>query len=107
MKNKMVITCAVLISMFFGQQAMAQGVAQHMSQSVAHSAQAVGHGVVGSAKLTSAAVAVPLVAVGAVGAVSSKAGNSLMEEANKPIGAPLEITDEALTVGPSPDQAIH
>ena len=72
-----------------------------------HSAQAVGHGVVGSAKLTSAAVAVPLVAVGAVGAVSSKAGNSLMEEANKPIGAPLEITDEALTVGPSPDQAIH
>jgi len=107
MKNKMVIVSAMVVSMFFGQQAMAQGVAQHLGQSVAHSAKAVGHGVIGSAKLTSAAVAIPLVAVGAVGAVSSEVGTSLMDEANKPIGTPLEVSDEAITVGPSPDQAIH
>jgi len=107
MKKKMVITCAVLISMFFGQQAMAQGSTQHSGQAVGHSALAVGHGAVGSAQLTSAAVAVPLIAVGAVGAVSAEMGKGLIKAANKPIGEPLEICDETLTAGPSPDRAIR
>jgi len=107
MKNKMVIISAMLVSMFFSQQAMAQGSTQHSGQSMGHSAIAAGHSVVGAAKLTSAAVALPLVIVGSVGAVSAYMGNSLMKAANKPIGEPLEISDEALTVGPSPDRAIH
>jgi len=107
MKKKMVIISAMVISMFFGQQAMAQGSSQHSGQAVGHSALAVGHGAIGSAKLTSAAVAVPFIAVGAVGAVSAEMGKGLIKVANKPIGEPLEISDEVLTVGPSPDRAIR
>jgi len=97
----------MVVSMFFGQQAMAQGSTQHSGQAVGHSALAIGHGAVGSAKLTSAAVAVPLLAVGAVGAASTEMGKGLMKAANKPIGEPLEVSDETLTVGPSPDRAIR
>ncbi|NWF36982.1 hypothetical protein [Mariprofundus sp. KV] len=107
MKKKMAIVGAMVIAMLFSQQAMAQGSAQHSGKAVGHSALAAGHSAVGSAKLTSAAVAVPLVAVGAVGAVSAQAGNALLKAANKPIGEPLEISDEAITVGPSPDRAIR
>jgi len=107
MKKKMIIVSAMVVSMLFGQQAMAQGSTQHSGQAVGHSALAVGHGAVGSAKLTSAAVAVPLIAVGAVGAVSAEMGKGLIKVANKPIGQPLEISDEVLTVGPSPDRAIR
>lgn len=107
MKKKMVIVSAMLVSLFFSQQAMAQGSAQHSGQAVGHSALAAGHSAVGTAKLTSAAVAIPLVAVGAVGAVSAEMGKGLMKAANKPIGEPLEISDETLTVGPSPDRAVH
>jgi len=103
----MVIVSAMVASMFFGQQAMAQGSAQHSGQAVGHSALAAGHSAVGSAKLTSVALAVPLVVVGAVGAASAEAGKSLIKAANKPIGEPLEVSDETLTVGPSPDRAIR
>ncbi len=107
MKKKMVIISAMLVSMFFTQQAMAQGSTQHSGQAVKYSALAVGHGAVGSAKMTSAVVAVPLLAVGAVGAVSAEMGKSLVEAANDPIGEPLKISDETITVGPTPDQAIR
>jgi len=107
MKNNMVIISAMVISMFFSQQAMAQGSIQHSGQAIGHSALAAGHSAAGSAKLTSAAVAVPLMVVGAVGAVSADAGKSLIKAANKPIGEPLEVSDEILTVGPSPDRAMR
>jgi len=107
MKKILAIVSVIIVSMLFSQQALAQGSTQHSGQAVAHSALASGHSVVGSAKLTSAAIAVPLVVVGSIGAVSAQAGKSLIKEANKPIGEPLEISDEILTVGPSPDRAMR
>jgi len=107
MKKKMVIISVMLVSLFFSQQAMAQGSVHHSAQATAHSTVAVGHSTAGAAKLTSAAVAVPLVAAGAIGAVSAEAGKGLSKAANSPIGEPLEVSDETITAGPAPDQAIH
>ncbi len=107
MKMKIAIVSTMLASMFISQQAMAQGSAQHSGQAVGHSALAAGHSAVGSAKLTSAAVAVPLLVVGTVGVASAEAGKSLLKAANRPIGEPLEVSDEILTVGPSPDRALR
>lgn len=105
--NKKIIATAFLGALFISQPAMAQGFSEHAGQSVGHSAQAIGHGLVGTAKLASAVVAVPLMAAGAVGEVSGKAGDSLMDASSTPIGAPLEVSDESVVAGPSPDQAIH
>lgn len=97
---------SLLLGIVTTQPAHAMGSAQHLSEAVVHSTQAVGHSVVGSAQLASGVVAVPLIAVGSVGQVSQQAGNDLWQIANEPIGTPLPISDETITAGPSPAQAI-
>ena len=78
------------------------GASQNASAASKHSALAVSHGTVASAKLGSAIIATPLIVVGAIGNVSLQAGNALMENAIST--TPLEITDKTITAAPSPAQ---
>jgi hypothetical protein len=78
------------------------GASQNASAASKHSALAASHGAVASAKLGSAVIATPLIIVGAIGSVTLKAGNELMENALST--TPLEITDKTITSTPSPAQ---
>lgn len=101
-----------LVSVFFGVNAFAAE-NTHAEEAVKKSAQASGnasasaaHSIAASGQVTSAAVAVPLKAVGAVGAASAQAGDGLSKAASAPIGTPLQVTDEAITAGPLPSEAM-
>jgi hypothetical protein len=78
------------------------GASQNASAASKHSALATSHGTVASAKLGSAVIATPLIVIGAIGSVSLKAGNELME--NSLSTTPLEITEKTITTAPSPAQ---
>ncbi|TLS68599.1 mechanosensitive ion channel protein MscS [Mariprofundus erugo] len=88
-------------------QALAQGSIQHSAQAFNHSVQASGHTVIAGAKLSAGVIAVPLLIAGSVGAVSAASGNALMHEADNDFGKPLQVSDEAITAGPTPTQAIY
>jgi len=88
----------------------------HSGQAVGDSAQAgshasasAGHSVAASGQVTSAASAIPLSIGGAVlslgGAASIGVAQGSAMAAVSPIGTPLEITDEAITVMP-PNEAL-
>jgi len=81
---------------------IAGGSAQHFSNSLDHSVQALGHSTVAGFKLVSGAVAIPLMISGEIGKASGEIGESLWDEAN----APLPITEEVITVGPTPAEAM-
>lgn len=83
------------------------GRAVHESgKAAAHSSAAAAHAVVGAGQVTSAASAVPLYVVGAVGAASTEIADELMEAATAPAGTPLEISEESVTAGPAPNLAL-
>lgn len=107
MKLNSLIAAALLISAIGIQPALAQvsGGAEHLSRSVTHSAQAIGHASVGTVKLTGAVVAVPLKMVGAAGRVSGQAGDAIWDFANEP-AKPLTLGDDTLTAAPTPAQAM-
>jgi hypothetical protein len=81
----------------------------HAAQSGSHASASVGHSIGASGQVTSAASAIPLSIGGAAlsvgGAVSIGAANDSARAAAAPIGKPLEITDEAITVMP-PNEAL-
>jgi len=68
-----------------------------------------GHSLAASGQVTSAVLAVPLMATGVlatgVGSVAAQSGQGLMDAASRPIGEPLPITQENLSVMP-PDMAL-
>ena len=68
--------------------------------------KSVVNSIAASGQATSAVSAVPLAASGAAGAVSGQIAQDLVNAASQPIGKPLEITDETVTAGPPPDQAL-
>ena len=86
------------------------GRATHLSgqASIAASGSAA-HSIAASGQVTSAVSALPLSVGGAVlgsaGAVSAEAARDSMKAATAPIGTPLEITDEAITIMP-PNEAL-
>lgn len=88
----------------------------HAGRAITYSGQAsaaasgsAAHSIAASGQVTSAASAMPLSIGGAVlgsaGAVSAGAARDSMKAATAPIGAPLPITDEAITVMP-PNEAL-
>lgn len=101
--NDYFIPCAALLSLGITSAAGAQSSIQHSGQAVIHSANAFAQSVEGGAKLVSGVVAIPLIAAGAVGELSGEVGNTLWETAN----APLPISDEVVTAGPPPSDAIR
>lgn len=78
-------------------------------QSSTHASASVGHAIAASGQVTSAASAIPLaiggVVSGTAGAVSGQAAHNSARAANAPVGAPLDITDETITVMP-PNEAL-
>ncbi len=80
----------------------AGGSAKHFSDSLDHSAQALAHSTVAGFKLVSGAVAIPLMISGEIGKASGEIGESLWDEAN----TPLPITEEVITDGPTPAEAM-
>ena len=78
-------------------------------QASGHASAAAGNAIAASGRAVLGLSAVPLAIGGSVlgtaGAVSGAAAGELARAANAPIGTPLEITDETITVMP-PDQAL-
>lgn len=100
-----------LVCILFGSTVYADNT--HAEEAVKKSAQASGnasasaaHSIAASGQVTSAALAVPLTVVGSVGAVSAKTGDALSKAASAPIGTPLVVTDEVVTAGPPPSEAM-
>ena len=71
-------------------------------QSSGHASTSVAHAIAASGQVTSAVMAVPFSVGGAVfglvGAVSAGAAHDLMRAATAPIGTPLAVTDEVISV---------
>ena len=83
------------------------------AEAASHAGASVAHGVMASGQVTSAVSAVPFAVVGSAGAVAGSVGaastemaKDLMEAATAPIGTPLEITDESVSAGPPPNEAL-
>lgn len=71
-------------------------------QASGHASASAAHSIAASGQLTSAAIAIPLMSAGAVagsvGTASKGAAGESMRAATAPIGTPLEVTDESITV---------
>jgi hypothetical protein len=107
MKVRSSCLVATVFSLASAMPASAGGAAEHFSESLAHSAQAVGHSAAAGFKVVFAAAAVPLMIVGEIGKASGEIGEELWEEANRPIGEPLAITEETVIAGPAPAEAVN
>ena len=68
-----------------------------------HASKSAAHAIVASGQVVSAAAAVPFAVGGSLGAVSNEIANDLLDAAT----APLEITDQTVTVGPPPGEALQ
>lgn len=81
----------------------------HAARSGSHASASAGHSVAASGQVTSAASAIPLSIGGAAlsvgGAVSMGAAHDSARAAASPVGKPLPITDEIITVTP-PNEAL-
>lgn len=71
-----------------------------------HSGASIANSVAGTGQVVSAVAAVPFYVVGAVGDVSGEIANGLIDMATAPPGTALEITDEVITAGPPPNDAL-
>lgn len=71
-------------------------------QASSNAAASAGHSLVASGQLASGVAATPLLASGAiavsVGSASVQVGGSLMNAATSPIGTPLPVTDETISI---------
>jgi len=79
---------------------------EHGAASFSHASGSIAHSIAASGQVTSAASAIPLAISGGAGAVSGQLAHDSMKAATAPIGAPLPITDEAMTVVP-PNEALR
>lgn len=106
---------ALVLSLAAAGGVMAQN-KTHAGQAVNDAARASGHAsgsaahsIAASGQVTSAVMAVPLsvggVVLGSVGAASAGSARESMRAANAPIGTPLNVTDEVISVMP-PNQAL-
>lgn len=79
------------------------------AQSGSHASASAAHSIAASGQVTSGLSAIPLAIGGLVsgtaGALSSQAARGSARAATAPIGKPLEITDETITVMP-PNEAL-
>lgn len=106
-------TLPVVLAVLFSTPAIAEDHASHASghaaQSGSHASASAGHSIAASGQVTSAASAIPLSIGGAAlsvgGAVSMGAAHDSARAAASPVGKPLPITDEIITVMP-PNEAL-
>lgn len=105
------LMCAALLGLVCNHAAMAD--ASLSGQAIKSSANAslqasasFAHALAASGQATLAVSAIPFAIGGSVSAVSGQIANDSMRAANAPIGTPLPITDEVLTIAP-PDEALR
>jgi len=106
MKNtirKIVVPVSFIAVMAIQPVMAAEGSMQNLAKASEHSVQALGHGLAAGGQLVSGVVAIPLKVVGAVGEVSGNAGDALWDIST----GELPITDETVTAGPSPSDAMN
>lgn len=99
--------CAMLLTIGFCNFAAADNslsgqAIQNASSASLHGSASVAHAIAASGQVTFAASAIPL---GIGGAVSGRLANDSINAAHAPIGTPLPITGEVLTITP-PDVAL-
>lgn len=112
MKRNILLSSAVCFSLVFSLNCLAAD--SHIGRAVkesgtasGHASKAAGHAIAGTGQVASGVSAVPLAIGGSAGAVSNEIAKDLMKAATAPAGAPLEVTDENITVGPPPDKAME
>lgn len=92
MQSKILQSGIFIVVMFSSMNVLAEPY-NHTNQKSSGPADVVAYAALGGIKIASAAVAIPLLTVGEIGNVSGAAGNALWENANKPIGESLEVTN--------------
>lgn len=97
---------SILAGNSYGAETHSGQAVEEASKAGSHASKGSAHGIIGSGQATSAASAVPLAVGGSAGAVSTEIAEDLMDAAAAPVGAPLEITEETVTAGPPPDEAL-
>ncbi|HCY87441.1 MAG TPA: hypothetical protein DHV36_20070 [Desulfobacteraceae bacterium] len=112
MKKLFCMTSVLIAALTIGTPAMANEThadraVTHGSQAASHASNSAAHAIAASGQAVSGAASVPFMASGVAGAVSAQVGEDLKDAASAPIGQPLPITDETITVGPTPDLAIQ
>lgn len=100
-----VISLMLCANSFAGDTYSGRAVAESGKASM-HGSASIANGIAGSAQVVSAVAAVPFLAIGSVGELSKEVGVTLMEAATAPIGTPLIITEETVTAGPPPNDAL-
>ncbi len=90
----------------FAQETHSGQAATHGSQASGHGSNSAAHAISASGQAVSGAASVPFAASGSAGAVSAQVGEDLHDAATAPIGEPLQISEETITVGPPPDKAL-
>lgn len=98
-RNKLAV---LTITSVFAAPVLAGGSVQHFSNAVKNSAQAVGHSMAAGVKLVSGVAAVPLMVTGEIGKASGQLGEAMWDEAN----TELPVTEEVITAGPTPAEAV-
>ena len=88
-------------------QANSDRAANNSSQASEHGSNSVVHAIIGSGQVVSGAASVPLSAAGASGAASTQIADELKKAADAPIGEPLEITEETISIGLPPDKQLE
>ncbi|HXU93034.1 MAG TPA: hypothetical protein VFP33_05200 [Gallionella sp.] len=88
-----------------GADSLSGQASQNASGASLHASASAIHAIAASGQATFALSAVPLAIGGSVGAVSGQLAKDSMSAANAPIGTPLKITDEVLTITP-PNEAL-
>ena len=99
--NRIITTVVVVFCM--SMPVFAGGGAQHFSDALNHSSQAVAHSTAAGFKFVSGAVAIPLMVGGEIGKAGGDIGEALWDEAN----TPLPISEDIITTGPSPAEAME
>lgn len=100
-----VVFSTIFVGSVLAQSGHGSAAVDESIKTVMHGSASAGHSIAASGQATSVASAVPLSIMGAAGAASSEIAKDLMDAATKPIGEPLEISDETVT-SISPDQAL-
>lgn len=109
MKKLSLVICMLALSMSanaFSAETHSGQAVEEASKAGSHASASAAHSIVASGQVTSAASAVPLAIGGSAGAVSTEIAKDLMDAATAPIGTPLKITDESVTAGPPPNEAL-
>jgi len=87
--------------------AQAQSSIQASGESLHHSAEAIGLALGASAQVVSGITAIPLGLSVEVGKVSGELSEELWRAANTPLTTPLPVSEQLITVGPPPGEALR